>query len=183
MELDEDIRLQTACFTGHRFIAASAGYHLIRALDQAILDAAARGVTRFLCGGAIGFDMLAAQRVLAIRKARPEISLIMVIPCENQSQNWRSNEKQMYAELRQKADECRVLSPFYYQGCMQVRNRYMVDRSCLCIAYLIHGHGGTSSTVSYAMENGVKIVNLAMEPDCAPDDPMYFAEDAQDDEI
>ena len=60
------------------------------------------------------------------------------------------------------SDETRVLAPNYYDGCMQVRNRYMVDRSYICVAYMARLHGGTLSTVRYAISQDVPVVNIAV---------------------
>ena len=59
------------------------------------------------------------------------------------------------------ADEVRVLAPRYYDGCMQARNRYMVDRASVCIAYLTETRGGTAGTVRYAEKQGISVINLA----------------------
>ncbi len=47
------------------------------------------------------------------------------------------------------------------KGCMHARNRYMIDNSSLCIAYMTRQSGGTAYTVKYAQENGKKICNIA----------------------
>jgi len=46
-----------------------------------------------------------------------------------------------------------------------VRNRYMVDRSAVCLAYLKTSRGGTYNTVTYAEKNGVPVIYLAGEPE------------------
>ena len=49
----------------------------------------------------------------------------------------------------------------YTPGCMNRRNRYMVDRSSLLIAvYDGIPQGGTLNTLSYAMGKGVRTVIL-----------------------
>ena len=42
------------------------------------------------------------------------------------------------------------------KGCMHARNRYMIDNSSLCIAYMTRQSGGTAYTVKYAQENNKK---------------------------
>ena len=46
---------------------------------------------------------------------------------------------------------------------MQVRNRFMVDRSSLCICYMTAFQGGTASTVHYAQTQKLPVVNVADE--------------------
>ena len=51
---------------------------------------------------------------------------------------------------------------------MMVRNRYMVDRSSLCLCYLRKASGGTKSTVDYAKKAGLQLLNLAEPDTCSP---------------
>lgn len=153
----------TVCFTGHRSIPPSVRKPLTLALDRSIQRLVSEGYTSFLCGGALGFDMLAEEAVIRARKNNPQIRLILVIPCAGQPSRWPAEEKKKYSELLQQADDCLVLSPKYYTGCMLTRNRYMVDRSSRCICYLYTMRGGTMSTVQYALQKQIRIDNLAME--------------------
>ena len=57
-----------------------------------------------------------------------------------------------------------ALSPFYYHGAMLSRNRYMADRSSLCICWLSNMRSGTASAVRYAIiHNQMKVINLALQ--------------------
>ncbi len=91
----------------------------------------------------------------------------MVLPCAHQVCHWPERDEQRYAHLIVQSDEVRVLSQIYYDGCMMVRNRHMVDRSSLCICYLDKPKGGTMSTAAYACKKGLTIVNLALMKDDA----------------
>ena len=70
---------QTACFTGHREIPFFQKRRLKAKVKSAITDAIRNGYRYFGAGGALGFDMLAAQTVLESRlsghKADPCSSL------------------------------------------------------------------------------------------------------------
>ena len=136
---------------------------LTERLDQLLARCYAHGYRNFLCGGALGFDMLAAERVLRLQCGHNDVRLALVIPCGDQSKYWNVRDVHRYERLLYAADHIRVLSPAYYEGCMQVRNRYMVDHSSLCICYLRHQKGGTASTVAYALRQHVPVLNVAME--------------------
>lgn len=164
---DEALRPVTACFTGHRLIAPHALPSLARRLD-AVLEAMWRqGYRRFISGAARGFDTLAAERVMLLRQRHPEVRLLLAIPCSDQSKPWNVADCRRYERMLYHADELRVLSPVYYVGCMQVRNRYMVDRSSMCLCFLEHAKGGTASTVAYAFKRDVALLNMAMADACA----------------
>ena len=155
---------ETACFTGHRRLPPEKLSTVMSLLVREIGEAYRAGYRRFLCGGAIGFDTLAALQVLAFRRCHPDVKLIMVIPCGDQADRWPEKDRNIYRDICSRADEKIVLSPEYYPGCMQTRNRYMVDHSSLCICYLYSLHGGTAYTVRYAVHRDLAVINLAMEP-------------------
>ena len=153
----------TACFTGHRHLRPEEEGRIALLLDAALRKAWKKGFTRFWCGCALGFDLLAGEAVLRLRAVHPEAKLLLAVPCADQAEHWQDavsaqrRERLLYA-----ADEKVILSPKYYEGCMQVRNRYMVDRSALVIAWMAVPRGGTLSTVAYAVRQGVDVRNLAM---------------------
>lgn len=57
------------------------------------------------------------------------------------------------------ADYVLVLSKYYYPGCYQQRNKFMVDHSSLAIAVWNGTASGTGNTVNYVMHTGVKVIN------------------------
>lgn len=154
-------REHTVCFTGHRMLGNS-DTAALALLDELLEALYVRGYRDFLCGGALGFDMYAAEHVVQLRAKHPDVRLIFCLPCADQSARWRASDCRRYERLLYLSDETRVLSPRYYDGCMQSRNAYMVDRSYLCVAYMKRLSGGTLSTVRYAAAQDVPIVNLAV---------------------
>lgn len=152
--------MKTCCFTGHRTIAPSARAALIARLDQTLEALFARGFTEFRAGGARGFDMLAALRVLYLRQKHPEVRLSLILPCRDQAKNWHAGEQMLWQDIISRADHVRFLFERYVEGCMHARNRALVDGSDLCIAYLTENRGGTLYTCSYALKNGVELLNL-----------------------
>ena len=59
---------KTCCFTGHRKLPEEQLPQLKQALFKVIVRLASQGVTRFACGGALGFDTLAAQMVFVVKE-------------------------------------------------------------------------------------------------------------------
>ena len=154
--------MKTACFTGHRKIPSGLRAGLSSRLSRAVEEAYTDGYRCFLCGGALGFDTLAALAVLQAKEKHPDILLHLALPCADQAAHWSSEDRRIYEEIRTKADRETVLSGRYFPGCMQDRNRYMVEHSSLCICYWKEPRGGTAFTVRYAVYRGLEIVNLAM---------------------
>ncbi len=153
---------RSCCFSGHRNIPGEITDQLTQRLKDGVLYLNAKmGITTFYSGGAVGFDALASEAVLDCREQIHDIRLIIVMPCENQASRWNRESIKQYERINETADEVICLSDHYYNGCMHVRNRYLVDHSSVCICYLTGDTGGTAYTVKYARSKGLRIFNLA----------------------
>ncbi|MBE6555475.1 MAG: DUF1273 domain-containing protein [Ruminococcaceae bacterium] len=155
--------MKVCCFTGHRHIEKERQLPLMKALDRRLLLLAEGGVREFRAGGALGFDTLAALRVLFLKESRPEVRLSLVLPCRDQAKSWNERDRTLYGYILSRADEVRFLYDAYTPECMHARNRALVDGSHACVAYLTANRGGTLYTCSYALKRGVRLYNLADE--------------------
>ena len=155
------MRSQTCCFTGHRQLPSHAPPAIRAGLEREIRAFLHQGGQYFGSGGALGFDTLAAQTVLDLREEFPQIRLILVLACADQTKLWPREEAVRLGRIRAEADKTVILSPAYTPGCMQARNRHLARNSALCICYLNRRHGGTFHTVMCCEELGVRVVNLA----------------------
>ena len=154
----------TVCFTGHRSIKSEYVSDLTLKLDVVIERCISKGFRRFLSGGALGFDTLAAKRVLEAKKKYESVVLSMILPCRDQTKLWtKLPDINEYRDLKDAADDIVYIRDFYDPECMIKRNKYMVDNSSLCVAYFGGRAGGTANTVKYAKEKGVAVVNLFTE--------------------
>lgn len=120
-----------------------------------------RGYCYFGAGGALDFDTLAAQTVLELKRAYPDIKLILVLPCQDQTRGWAQADIEEFEHIKAAADKVVFTSNEYYSGCMHKRNRHLVDNSSLCICYLTEQSSGTAYTVDYARSRGLRIINVA----------------------
>ena len=161
------MRLQTCCFTGHRFLPENEKEKISLALESTVLSLIHSGYRYFGAGGALGFDTLAAQTVLRLRQSYPDIRLILVLPCVSQADKWPPADVAVYQEIMGQANKIVYTSHEYTAGCMFKRNRHLVDHSSVCICYLEKSTGGTAYTVDYARKCGLKIINLAEKQETA----------------
>ena len=152
---------KTCCFTGHRKIPPSEYKCIAERLQKRIINFIENGVIYFGAGGALGFDTLAALCVIELKKQYPRIRLILVLPCPEQTKGWSETDKYTYSQIYNKSDKVIYTAKKYYGGCMQKRNRHLVDNSDYCICYLTDSKGGTAYTVNYADKKGLKIFNIA----------------------
>lgn len=156
------MRDKTCCFTGHRQISEWEREQLLSKLEHTVIYLIERGVKFYGAGGALGYDTLAAQTVLRLKKKYPHIKLILVLPCLNQTRGWSAEDIKEYEHIKAKADKVVYTSQKYTPGCMHKRNRHLVDHSSICVCYLTKDTGGTDYTVSYARIKGLEVINLAI---------------------
>ncbi len=138
--------IKSCAFTGHR--------ELLPDFDAAGLWDAIEGVIKkgaevFYNGMAVGFDMLAAEAVLTLRKKYPHIKLVACIPFYNQEKYYNDTDKARYARILKEADEQVVLSESFSREAPLKRDRYMADQADVLIAYCKKSQGGTAYTVNY----------------------------------
>lgn len=146
----------TACFTGHRTYKGT--YN--KELEDAIRRLYADGYRTFMSGMAVGFDLAAAEMVLALRNELKGISLIAVIPFEGMEQRFSEEDKARFATILAKADDRVILAPRYSSELYALRNNYLVDNSSAVIAYFDGSKGGTAYTVRRAVKSLHRYINL-----------------------
>lgn len=148
---------RSVCFTGHRKLTVTDELReeLFRALEEAILQ----GAVDFYAGGALGWDTLCAETVLALRERYP-IRLHMILPCpkEEQTGRWTAAQRARYSRVLSAADEVEIVSEHYRPDCMRLRNARLVERADCCFCYLREtGGSGTGQTVAMAKRKGIRI--------------------------
>jgi hypothetical protein len=85
---------QTCCFTGHRKLPPGQSEKIAGRLKTVLIHLIEVGFRDFCAGGALGFDTLAAQTVLELKKQYPQIRLVLsqVTPraaCSSETGLWR----------------------------------------------------------------------------------------------
>ena len=148
------------CFTGHRDFEETATDRQKLLFQKLVNNLIGCGYTTFIAGGAIGFDTFAAEYILKKRAEGAPIRLELVIPCADQDSRWSFFMKRRYRRILKAADSVECLHEHYVDGCMQERNRRMVDKSAVCVAFCRKQSGGTFYTVKYAGSHGVDIYDL-----------------------
>ena len=156
------------CFTGHRPEKLPWGTDesdprcaaLKRRLDDVIRTAYEEGMRHFICGMARGSDLYCAELVLALRQEKGDVVLEAAIPCLSQASGWPREDRARWQAILDACDLETVVQEQYTPGCMQRRNRYMVDHCALVIAVYDGTAGGTRQTLQYAMKKGVPFIDI-----------------------
>jgi uncharacterized phage-like protein YoqJ len=161
-------RQESCCFTGHRPNKLPWRYNeadlrclkLKARIADAVEAAYAEGFRHFLCGMARGCDLYFCEIVLAFRETHPDVTVEAAIPCPTQTDTWPEKERRRYQQLLNNCDFSTMVSAVYSSGCMQRRDRYMVDHASLLIAAFDGSAGGTRYTVEYALKQGISILDI-----------------------
>lgn len=135
-------RETTCCFTGHRPDKLPWGtdeqdvrcMRLKQQIADALEQAYSAGMRHFISGMARGTDLYFAQAVLELRQRHSDVTLEAARPCQTQADSWPAPERAQYDQILEQCDYETLVQHQYDRGCMQRRNRYMVDRSALVLS-------------------------------------------------
>ena len=155
-----DLHAQTCCFTGHRILSAHEKARIPAKLDSILLPLIERGVRVFWIGGALGFDTVAAEHLLNLKKQYPQLMICLALPFEGYRNRWSETQKSRAANIDTQTDHIVYCSHTSSKSAFLQRNRYMVDQSHYCIAYCNRSTGGTAYTLRYAQRKGLIVQNL-----------------------
>lgn len=151
----------TAAFTGHRWYDSSRKHSVRKKIEECVREAYRNGITNFISGMAIGFDLLAAEVVLSLRHECPAITLTAVLPFREQASRFNELNKCRYYKCLSQADDIVILCNDYTAKCYLERDRFMVEHSSLLIAcYDGRNRGGTFWTVNFAARTGKNVINI-----------------------
>lgn len=156
-------KIRSCFFTGHRKLPAKKIQEIKSSIAENIETLITQyDVRDFISGGAQGFDMIAAETVIEMKKSYPHIRLLMYLPCYGQSSKWDDAQKYRYRIVLSHADEIiYVTESEYKEGCMNVRNMRMVKDAFFCIAFCLMRRSGTGLTLRHAENSDTKIINIA----------------------
>ncbi len=158
-------------FTGHRTYCGEAAAALQRAVETLYTE----GCRTFLSGMAAGFDMAAAETVLACRDRLPGLRLVAVVPFEGHINRFSNSDRERFGRIVAAADETTVLSTRYHRGVYMQRNDYLVSHAARLVAWFDGSPGGTFYTLRRALQAGRRIDNLCPAgPGFPPPMPTLF---------
>ena len=108
----------------------------------------AHGADEFYLGGYGGFDFLCASVLRELKKANPQIRLILVLPYLNSSMLTDGYDETLYPPLESVPRRFAISR----------RNEWMVQECDAVVAYVTHGWGGAAKTLEFARRKKKKIL-------------------------
>ncbi len=161
----------TCCFSGYRPYKFKFNFEkgnrdficLENNILNALLESYNDGYRYFLCGGAMGFDILCGEIVLTLKKHFSDLHLICVLPFKEQAKSYPLAWAERYNALLEKCDFIDYISREYFRGSYYARNEKMVDMSSRIICFFDGQGGGTAQTIAYAKLKELEIINTCVE--------------------
>ena len=86
---------KACCFTGHRNLPESSISILRKRLQFCIENYIRDGGRYFACGGAFGFDLLAAEEVLKAKQKYPQVQMILLLPYPGYTKYWKQEDQRI----------------------------------------------------------------------------------------
>lgn len=166
------LKQKVCCFSGYRpekmpddMWEGSAAFAEMQArLRQEILRAAELGYTAFLSGMSRGFDLWAAEEVLALNEQYGlELELWAAIAFHGMETYWEPEWQERYTDVLLRSRYTFSVCDTYRPGCYSERDSFLVERSSRVICFYDGVPGGTEYTVNLARRNGLDICNIADE--------------------
>lgn len=156
---------QTCCLTGHRRIPPGEERKImVRARNILLRLIRDHNVRYFGVGGAVGFDMLAAEYLLKLKAhEEQQIKIISVLPYPGwrEKDDWTDELRAREEKILQACDKVVYVRQEYEKGVFLLRDRKLVDGSAYCVSYCNQPQTGTAYTVKYALNHRVKVFNAS----------------------
>ncbi|MBR1736979.1 MAG: hypothetical protein IJ736_08190 [Firmicutes bacterium] len=150
--------MYTISFFGHREIDCFFRYE--SKIEEIIYKAAKDNpYVDILVGRDGDFDTLVSSVTQRIRRdiGKARIGLTWVMPYEKAEYTKNAEEFDKYYDNIEVCPDSLKVHP---KSAIQVRNRYMVDRSDLVVFFVERDKGGAYQTMKYAIKQGKKILNI-----------------------
>ena len=155
----------TCCLTGHRKIPPGEEAKVLtrtRYILQKLIRE--KNVRYFGVGGAVGFDMMAAEYLLHLKHHKEQqIRIISVLPYPEwrETEDWTDLLRMREDRILTRCDKVVYVRPEYEKNVFLLRDRKLVEGSTYCVSYCNRPRTGTAYTVRYALDHGVKVFNAS----------------------
>lgn len=149
----------TVSFFGHRQLDCY--FDIEKQLETMVRNIiTSEDYVEFLVGRDGDFDQIASSTIRRIMQANDygNSSLILILPY--MTAEYRNNQDNFH-KYYDDVEICSKSAKSHYKAAIQVRNRYMIDRSDLVICYIEQKSGGAYKSLQYALTQGKNVKNIA----------------------
>lgn len=149
----------TVSLFGHRIIedynaVESKLYELLRIVMQK-----ESGEVEFLVGRNGDFDLMAASVIRKLKKEIGNDNIFLTLVLAYETAELRNNTES-FENYYDSIEICEASADCNFKYAIVARNRDMVDRSDMVVAYVKNESGGAYQALKYAEKNQKRIINL-----------------------
>lgn len=115
-----------------------------------------------ITGMALGVDQVFWKAAEVLRNESHNYSIEAAVPFAGQESKWFQASQYEYQQMIDRTDVVTIVSPGGYSAAkMDIRNKYMVDKSDLVIGVCCKNTGGTANCLRYAqsLKKNILIIN------------------------
>ncbi len=150
----------TCVIAGHRNIPRNKINYVKQRLREEIEKLIKQGVINFCTKADRGFETIAALLLLELQKRNNNIKLILVSSCAEETRLWDKSDIAVYEQIKLSCAEHIKISEHFTYGCVQKRNRHLVDTSSVMLTYHRKVTGDTAFIINYAEKRDLPIINI-----------------------
>lgn len=110
-----------------------------------------QGADTFYLGGYGAFDCMAAKTVWELKRSRPDIRSVLVLPYLEHSVSTAAYDSTVYPSLEHVPRQYAIIK----------RNEYMVKWADVVLAYVLYSWGGAARTLAYATRKKKRIIQFS----------------------
>jgi uncharacterized phage-like protein YoqJ len=151
---------QTCFFYGHQTLPSNKIENIIKCLNNEIDKLISQGVTHFISGGVLGFDLIATSLIATKKEMGQNIHLTFALSYQSHDKKWTRHQKKLLHSLLDEADNIHYISEEYHSNCTNQRNAYMIQHSSFCVCALKKYNNNVYKIVKKAQKNGIHIINV-----------------------
>ena len=136
-------------------------HDVFKELFNLLLTLSKQGYTTFLSGLDEGFDLLAAEAVLKLRRSQQSIELVAVVPFQGQELSYSQVNRMRYNSLFQNSDRAIFTSEHYSEDAYFVKDDFLLTSSACVVCYFDDLKSNlTKLAYNRASERGASILHL-----------------------
>ena len=117
------------------------------------------GYDSFYLNCEYGIPLWSAEIICALKKYN-DIELNIVMPYEEQANDWYEDQRERYFSVHSLADDVYMLTKQYYDDCYDDTEEYMIDQSDLLLVFGCKQTGDFLHSIKYARENDVECMYI-----------------------
>ena len=120
-------------------------------------------VTGFVCGMAVGAEMLASEVILELKEKYPHISLESTIPYETLASGWNEKLRDRYFNIAACCDKETLLQKHYSPDCFIRQDLYMIGKADIVVSAWAPRSRRLARELGAAEKLGKKVIDITFQ--------------------